>query len=79
MPTQFNTLGKRPLQLETQEYPQSKRHAGFDFPLFPTASTTTDSSWAMEPTQSSTSLEGLTDEAADVCSIWFNKYNVLPR
>ncbi|PZD27474.1 SPS1, serine threonine protein kinase, partial [Pyrenophora tritici-repentis] len=78
MPGEFNALGKRPLQLEeTHEYPQAKRHAGFDFPLFPTPSTAIDS-WSMEPTPPSTSSEGLTDEAADVCSIWFNKYNVLP-
>ncbi|EFQ94783.1 hypothetical protein PTT_07438 [Pyrenophora teres f. teres 0-1] len=74
----FNALGKRPLQLEeTHEYPQPKRHAGFDFPLFPTPPAPMDS-WPMEPAPPSTSPEGLTDEAADVCSMWFNKYNVLP-
>jgi hypothetical protein len=78
MPTQFNALGKRPLQLETHDYPQSKRQASFDFPLFPTPPATTTSSWGLEPTPS-VAVEGLPDEAADVCATWFNKYNVLPR
>ncbi|KAI4957846.1 hypothetical protein J4E86_004985 [Alternaria arbusti] len=78
MSTQFNALGKRPLQLETQDYPQSKRHASFDFPLFPTPPATTTSSWGLEATPP-VAVEGLPDEAADVCATWFHKYNVLPR
>ncbi|USP79151.1 hypothetical protein yc1106_06425 [Curvularia clavata] len=79
MPTQYNNAyGKRPLQLETDDFPQSKRQATYDFPLFPTPPTTTTSSWALEPTPSTTTVEGLSDEAADVCATWFTKYNVLP-
>ncbi|KAL1795285.1 hypothetical protein ACET3X_007101 [Alternaria dauci] len=77
MPTQFNALGKRPLQLDMHDYPQSKRHASFDFPLFPTPPTTTTSSWNLDPVPSVVA-DGLPDEAADVCATWFNKYNVLP-
>ena len=78
MPTQFNAYGKRPLQLEADDFPQSKRQASYDFPLFPTPPATTSSSWGLEPTPSSTTVEGLSDEAADVCATWFTKYNVLP-
>ncbi|KNG48858.1 dual specificity mitogen-activated protein kinase kinase 1 [Stemphylium lycopersici] len=79
MSTQLNALGKRPLQLEAHDFPHSKRHASYDFPLFPTPPATTASSWGLEPTpSSSTLLEGLSDEAADVCATWFTKYNVLP-
>lgn len=79
MPTQYNNAyGKRPLQLEADDFPQSKRQATYDFPLFPTPPTTTTSSWALEPTPSTTTVEGLSDEAADVCATWFTKYNVLP-
>jgi serine/threonine protein kinase len=79
MPTQYNNAyGKRPLQLEADDFPQSKRQATYDFPLFPTPPTTTASSWALEPTPSTTTVEGLSDEAADVCATWFTKYNVLP-
>ncbi|RYO38102.1 hypothetical protein AA0113_g11279 [Alternaria arborescens] len=77
MPTQFNALGKRPLQLDVHDYPQSKRHASFDFPLFPTPPATTTSSWSLDPIPSVVA-DGLPDEAADVCATWFNKYNVLP-
>ncbi|CAG5138359.1 uncharacterized protein ALTATR162_LOCUS322 [Alternaria atra] len=77
MPTQFNALGKRPLQLDMHDYPQSKRHASFDFPLFPTPPATTTSSWGLDPIPSA-AVDGLPDEAADVCATWFNKYNVLP-
>jgi hypothetical protein len=79
--TQFNAFGKRSLQLDADDFPQSKRQASYDFPLFPTPpqTNTTTSSWGLEPTPSvSTTLEGLSDEAADVCATWFTKYNVLP-
>ena len=79
MSTQLNALGKRPLQIEAHDFPQSKRQASYDFPLFPTPPATTASSWGLEPTPSSSTLaEGLSDEAADVCATWFTKYNVLP-
>jgi serine/threonine protein kinase len=77
MSTQFNALGKRPLQLDMHDYPQSKRHASFDFPLFPTPPATTTSSWGLDSIPS-VAVGGLPDEAADVCATWFNKYNVLP-
>ncbi|KAF5846020.1 hypothetical protein GGP41_008504 [Bipolaris sorokiniana] len=79
VPTQLNTYGKRPLQLEADDFPQSKRQASYDFPLFPTPSATnTTSSWGLEATPSTTTVEGLSDEAADVCATWFTKFNVLP-
>ncbi|EMD87003.1 hypothetical protein COCC4DRAFT_198694 [Bipolaris maydis ATCC 48331] len=79
MPTQLNTYGKRPLQLEADDFPQSKRQASYDFPLFPTPpATNTTSSWGLEATPSTTTVEGLSDEAADVCATWFTKFNVLP-
>jgi hypothetical protein len=70
---QPNTFGKRPLQLDVQDFPQAKRHEGGDFELFP--------SFHIESqiTPPSTITEGLSDEAADVCAMWFHKYNVLPR
>lgn len=79
VPTQLNTYGKRPLQLEADDFPQSKRQASYDFPLFPTPpATNTTSSWGLEATPSTTTVEGLSDEAADVCATWFTKFNVLP-
>ncbi|KAF1830831.1 hypothetical protein BDW02DRAFT_572611 [Decorospora gaudefroyi] len=76
---QLNALGKRPLQLDTHNVPQAKRHESFDFPLFPTPPTT-GANWDLgsQTLPSSTTIEGLSDEAADVCATWFNKYNVLP-
>ncbi|KAJ4292563.1 hypothetical protein N0V90_009226 [Kalmusia sp. IMI 367209] len=78
---QYNSLSKRPLQLEVQDYPQAKRHEAFS-PFSTTASITASSSnWALEtqPTPAASSDVGLSDEAADVCATWFSKYNVLPR
>ncbi|CAO2657923.1 Nn.00g071830.m01.CDS01 [Neocucurbitaria sp. VM-36] len=77
----FNTtLGKRPLQLDVQDFPHAKRHETADFTLFsPLPSTTTTSSWGLEAQSTPKSIEvGLSDEAADVCATWFNKYAVLP-
>ncbi|PVI06658.1 hypothetical protein DM02DRAFT_609459 [Periconia macrospinosa] len=66
------SLGKRPLQLDVQDFPQPKRHEGLsgidlDFSPYP-----------LSTTASSTEPIGLSDEAADVCATWFSKYNVLP-
>ncbi|CAI6339647.1 unnamed protein product [Periconia digitata] len=79
-----NALGKRPLQLDVQDFPQSKRHQGNDLGFSPYPLSVA-SSWAVDtqPTTQSTpssSVEpvGLSDEAADVCATWFSKYNVLP-
>ena len=75
------TLGqKRSLQLDVQDFPQPKRHETGFSPFMPSASIT-GSSWTMEtqPTPSSVSDIGLSDEAADVCALWFSKYAVLPR
>ncbi|KAF1851596.1 uncharacterized protein K460DRAFT_272554 [Cucurbitaria berberidis CBS 394.84] len=77
----FSTsLGKRPLQVDAQDFPQAKRHETADFTLFsPLVSTATTSSWGIETQSTSNSMEtGLSDEAADVCATWFNKYNILP-
>jgi hypothetical protein len=76
----FNAGSKRPLHLETQDFPQSKRHesvSNFASPFLPSASVT-GSSWT-ENTPSSSVDIGLSDEAADVCATWFSKYAVLPR
>lgn len=84
----LNSNMKRPLQVDTQEFPQSKRHesagyaSNFTSPFLPSASLTT-SSWNMDTQQTtpcSTSVDvGLSDEAADVCAMWFSKYAVLPK
>ncbi|KAF2277865.1 uncharacterized protein EI97DRAFT_431938 [Westerdykella ornata] len=61
---------KRPLQIDTQDAPQRKRHQGagcnsnFTSPLLSSASSIVE--------------VGLNDQAADVCATWFSKYNVLP-
>lgn len=62
-------LGKRSRQLDVEDFTQSKRHepAG-DYTLASFSS----ASPQIEGTQ------GLSDEAADVCTTWFNKYAVLP-
>lgn len=79
-----SVLGKRSLQLDALEYPQSKRHESMaDFTLFPSlpSSTAASGSWGLDAQLTpATSLPevGLTDEAADVCATWFNKFNVLP-
>lgn len=85
-PRYSNALGKRPLQLDVQDLPQSKRHetsaADFAFsPYATSASVTGSSSWAVDtqPTPSSSTEVGLSEEAADFCSTWFDKYKVLPR
>jgi hypothetical protein len=77
-----SALGKRPLQLDVHDFPQPKRHESVGFSPFTTGSASvTGSSWAVDtqPTPSSSSELGLTDEAADLCATWFSKYNVLPR
>lgn len=75
---QNTTLGKR--TRESQDFPQAKRlhEAAHDFTLFPSLDTT--SSWTLDaqPTPPSSIDFGLPDEAAEVCAMWFNKYNVLP-
>lgn len=80
----FNA-NKRPLQLDTQDFPRSKRHESAEFasnfasPFLTTPSVTTGS-WSMDSqtTPSSSVDVGLSDEAADVCLTWFSKYAVLP-
>jgi hypothetical protein len=85
---QLNDNMKRPLQVDTQDFPQSKRHEGahyasnFTSPYLPSESLTA-SSWTMVDAQatpcSSSAEVGLSDEAADVCATWFSKYAVLPK
>lgn len=84
------SLGKRPLQLDQLEFPLAKRHESMsnvvgDFTLFssmPSTASVTTSDWALDaqltPPVSTTEF-GLSDEAADVCATWFQKFNVLPR
>ncbi|KAF2112127.1 hypothetical protein BDV96DRAFT_581187 [Lophiotrema nucula] len=79
-PQYSNALGKRPLQLDTQDFPQPKRLEFDSFSSFAPTTSVTGSSWTMEtqPTPSSCVELGLSDEAVDVCSLWFSKYAVLP-
>lgn len=75
-----NVLGKRPLQLDVQDFPQPKRHELVgDFTLFSPMPAAT-SSWSLDAQLTpATSVElGLSDEAADMCAMWFNKYAILP-
>ncbi|KAF9692109.1 hypothetical protein EKO04_010103 [Ascochyta lentis] len=66
-----SSLGKRPLQLDVEDFPQSKRHESMgDYTALSSFSST--ASPQMEV------IVGLSDEAADVCATWFNKYAVLP-
>lgn len=85
-----NNMGKRPLQLDVQDFPSSKRHESYSSTFSPFApspsvsasASMTTSSWSLDhPTPaSSTAVEaGLSDEAADVCALWFSKYAILPR
>lgn len=85
---QYNTPGKRSLQLDVQDFPVPKRHEGVAgaeltaFSPYPaSASVTGSSNWAVDTqlTPASSNDVGLSDEAADVCATWFSKYNVLPR
>ena len=67
-PSLGTSLGKRPLQVDVEDFPQSKRHESTgDYTLasFSSGSPHMD-------------VTGLSDEAADVCTTWFNKYAVLP-
>jgi serine/threonine protein kinase len=66
-PSFSNTLGKRPLQLDAQDFPHPKRHESIgDFDLF------------SQLTPAASVEFGLSDEAADMCAMWFNKYAILP-
>ncbi|KAF2127943.1 hypothetical protein P153DRAFT_367866 [Dothidotthia symphoricarpi CBS 119687] len=78
-----SALGKRSLQLDMHDFPVAKRHESLGeyttiSPL--QSSTATTSSWTFDtqPTPASSMEMGLSDEAADVCTMWFNKYAVLP-
>ncbi|KAF2017741.1 hypothetical protein BU24DRAFT_420789 [Aaosphaeria arxii CBS 175.79] len=80
-----NEMGKRPLELDVNDFPQSKRHeshasASFS-PFIPSSSASmAGSSWieTQATPASSVDVTGLSDEAADVCALWFSKYAVLP-
>lgn len=68
-PTLGTSLGKRPRQIDVEDFTQSKRHESTgDYTL----SSFTSASPQMD------AVQGLSDEAADVCTTWFNKYAVLP-
>ncbi|KAF2731579.1 hypothetical protein EJ04DRAFT_514522 [Polyplosphaeria fusca] len=81
----YNNL-KRSLQLDTQDFPQAKRMESTTTPAafspFPTTTSVTGSnSWTVssQPTPPSMfEMVGLTDEAADLCSMWFTRYAKLP-
>lgn len=79
---------KRPLEVDTQDFPPSKRHAGavqasnFTTPVMPSASLTAFSTTVETlPTPSSSNPEvvGLSDAAADFCATWFSKFGKLPK
>ncbi|KAF1924811.1 uncharacterized protein M421DRAFT_424445 [Didymella exigua CBS 183.55] len=62
------SLGKRPRQPDAEDFTQSKRHE-----------TTGDYSLSCSSQSPHMDvIQGLSDEAADVCTIWFNNYAVLP-
>lgn len=63
------SLGKRPRQPDVEDFTQSKRHE-------PTGDYTLSSFSSASPQMDV--VQGLSDEAADVCTTWFNKYAVLP-
>src|SRR5690242_984034 len=68
-PTLRTSLGKRPRQIDVEDFTQSKRHESTgDYTL---------SSFASASPQMD-AVQGLSDEAAGVCTTWFNKYAVLP-
>ncbi|KAJ4365485.1 hypothetical protein N0V95_000420 [Ascochyta clinopodiicola] len=70
-PSFGSSLGKRPLQLDVEDFPQPKRHESMgDY--------TTLSSFSSTASPQMEVISGLSDEAADVCATWFNKYAVLP-
>lgn len=77
---QLNSAGKRPLQLDLQDFPLAKRHESVSYSPFTASASVTGSSWAVDTQTPPSSLGevGLSDEAADVCATWFSKYNVLP-
>ncbi|KAF1998588.1 hypothetical protein P154DRAFT_523864 [Amniculicola lignicola CBS 123094] len=80
---QASSSNKRSLQLDTQDFPVSKRQESADFTAFSpfaTSNSVAGSSWTMDNimTPSSSNDIGLTDEAADVCATWFSKYAILP-
>lgn len=68
--------GKRSLQLDVEDFPQSKRHESNRHDS--TGDYTLSSFSSASPQIDVTGLQGLSDEAADVCTTWFNKYAVLP-
>jgi hypothetical protein len=70
-PSMGTSLGKRPLQLDVEDFPQPKRHES-------TGDYTTMSSFSSSASPQMDVMAGLSDEAADVCATWFNKYAVLP-
>jgi hypothetical protein len=80
----FNALGKRPLELDA-DFPQSKRHESVvnytTTSLFSPMPASTTVNWTVDAQLTpATSVEvGLSDEAADMCAMWFNKYAILPR
>ena len=68
-PNLGTSLGKRPRQLDVEDFTRSKRHEStgdYTMSSFSSASPQNDP------------VQGLSDEAADVCTTWFNKYAVLP-
>ncbi|KAF2628916.1 hypothetical protein BU25DRAFT_409413 [Macroventuria anomochaeta] len=68
-PNLGTSLGKRPRQADVEDFIQSKRHESTgDYTL----SSFSSASSQMEV------IQGLSDEAADFCTTWFNKYAVLP-
>ena len=68
-PNLGTSLGKRPRQLDVEDFTRSKRHESTgDYTM---------SSFSSASPQNDT-VQGLSDEAADVCTTWFNKYAVLP-
>ncbi|KAF1914274.1 hypothetical protein BDU57DRAFT_519171 [Ampelomyces quisqualis] len=81
-PQYVSTLGKRSSQLDSQDFPQPKRQEIMsDFTLFSPMPSSMTSSWSLDaqlnPATGSLKF-GISDEAADMCAMWFNKYAILP-
>jgi hypothetical protein len=78
---QPTALGKRPLQLDdVQEFPQAKRHEMADYTSMFDNSSATVPDWSLQShsTPPGAIGAGLSDEAADMCAMWFGKYAILP-
>jgi hypothetical protein len=80
---QSTALGKRPLHYDVQDMPSPKRHETFANNGILTSvlsSAPAAQIWPPQSTMTSfTTGVGLSEEAADMCATWFQKYAMLPN